>query len=162
MQLNQQHAFLGLSAEMGNLVEIYKEVVGFKKKVDTKEVYNTIGYISYYLARVLDELFYKHEEPFSRTDSTTLFDDIALETGKILNSGVSEKLADVEIIDLILAIPCYYKDIYVGASSKDGKAFITGVLSLISNLSDISLKLDKNYGEILVENIESFKNTTDG
>jgi hypothetical protein len=62
---NQQHAYLGLGAEMGNLTNLYKDVIGFNKKIDVTEVFSTIGYISYYLARVLDELFYKHEEPFS-------------------------------------------------------------------------------------------------
>jgi hypothetical protein len=73
-----------------------------------------------------------------------------------------EQVEDIEIIDLILSIPCYYRDIYVGATTKDGRSFITGVLSLTSNLADICYKLDKNYGKVLEECIKSLKPIEDG
>ena len=155
-QINQQSAYLRLANELGNITYIYNDVIANGVKIDTKEVTSKIGDISYCVARLLDELFYMHEEPFAKANATnpTLFDTIAIEMGNILGNGASENVKDIEIIDLILTLPCYYRDIYTGAATKDGKGFLISVLSLASNLADLSHKLGKNYGKILADNVK--------
>jgi NTP pyrophosphatase (non-canonical NTP hydrolase) len=153
LKRNQEHAFLGLSSEVGELTDAYKKVIGYGKKLDTTNVLEEIGDISYFLARVLDELFYKHEEPFSRVDSKTVFDDLVVDIASLIREPQPLE-EEIDNVDLILALPCYYKDIYIGASNKDTRSFMIGVLSLVGNLVHLSVRLESSYDKILIANIK--------
>ena len=159
--INQQHAYLGVANEIGALTETYKKVIGegSSSKIDRTKVLEEIGDISYYVARILDELFYKHEEPFSRVGSKTIFDEVAVELAKILKQEESTVEGEYEIIDLVLALPCYYKDIYLGATNKDAKEFMVGILSLTNNLAEITRMLGVDYKKILIASSEKINKT---
>jgi NTP pyrophosphatase (non-canonical NTP hydrolase) len=159
LKRNQEHAFLGLSSEVGELTDAYKKVIGYGKKLDTTNVLEEIGDISYFLARVLDELFYKHEEPFSRVDSKTVFDDLVVDIASLIREPQPLE-EEIDNVDLILALPCYYKDIYIGASNKDTRSFMIGVLSLVGNLVHLSVRLESSYDKILIANIKKLHERT--
>ena len=154
---NQQHAYLGISSEIGELTDAYKKVIGYGKELDATNVLEEVGDISYYIARVLDELFYKHEEPFSRVDSKTVFDDLVVDVASIIKEHTPVDEEEVKTVELILALPCYYKDIFIGASTKDTRSFMVGVLSLIHTLAELSVRLGTSYSKILVANIKKLQ-----
>lgn len=158
LRRNQEHAFLGITSEIGELSDAYKKVIGYGKKLDTTNVLEEIGDVSYFTARLLDELFYKHEEPFTRVESKTVFDEILETIGAIIKGNAKADVTDIEPLDMVLALPCYIKDIYTGAVAKNPDTFALGVLSLIANLHDLSEKLGTSYVAVLKANIKKLKN----
>ena len=161
LETNQRHAYLGIAGEVGNLTTEYARVLADDGTTDTTQIMVDIEGITYYLARLLDELFYKHEEPFSRSGGKTIFDEIMVQLALILE-GKSKLDEEADAFELALSLPCYYKDIYIGAINKNQQMFMLGVLSLTANLMELTTLLGGDYLSMLAASGEEIKPKEDG
>jgi len=159
---NQQRAYLGITNDIGNICIEYTNMLGKDTQlgVDVATVLVDIEGVTYHIARLLDELFYRNEEQFTNTDSKTIFDQIVEEAALIFN-GKNKLDEEVDALKLVLSLPCYYKDIYIGVINKDPKTFGIGLLSLTAGLLELTTLLGEDYIEIFTKQQES-KNNSNG
>jgi len=69
-KINTQHALLGIITEIGELADNTKKQLGYGKSIDIVNVKEEVGDVMFYIARLIDDLIIKSEEPF-------LFDDLS-------------------------------------------------------------------------------------
>jgi NTP pyrophosphatase (non-canonical NTP hydrolase) len=143
---NINHAMLGLMDEAGELAKQYKSNLAYAKELNHTNVYEEIGDLCYFNARMADELQFKAQEELIKQ-----LDEISTKESDF------EGKDSLNEMECVFAISSRVGTTYAALTSNDGKLIADAILNLQYTMKVFCEILEVELKDLMSANIAKLK-----